>query len=107
MALVFQLVVFAMEWVSRLGGEGGVLLSAALVGLTDVDALTIAMSRRGTDAQGVALGALAIAVGVLSNTLAKAALTVALGSPPFRRVATTGLAILLAASAGGIWLGWR
>ncbi len=107
MALVFQVVLLAMQWISRQGGTAGLLTSAAFVGLTDVDALTLAMSRLGTDEPTVALGARAIAVGVLSNTFAKAVLSAALGSPGFRRVATTGLAVLLAACAAGLWLGAR
>ncbi|HEY0972023.1 MAG TPA: DUF4010 domain-containing protein [Gemmatimonadales bacterium] len=106
LAVVFQLVFLAMDWVSRMGGDAGVITSAALVGLTDLDALTIAMSRMGTDEASIELGARAITVGVLSNTLAKLALTLALGSPDFRRIASSGLLGLAAACAAGLWVGW-
>ncbi len=106
LALLFQVVVFVMDWVSALGGDAGVLGSAALIGLTDVDALTIAMSRLGTDATTIELGARAVTVGILSNTVAKLALTLALGTPAFRRVASTGLFALVVACAIGLWIGW-
>ena len=52
MALIFQAVLYAVEWVRRWFGSPGVLLSAAGLGLTDVDALTYAMTRFPADGAG-------------------------------------------------------
>ena len=67
MALIFQAVLYAVEWVRRWFGSAGVLLSAAGLGLTDVDALTYAMTRFPADGAGGATAAQALAVGVLAN----------------------------------------
>lgn len=105
MAVALQIVLIALEWVQRQWGMGGVITSAAVLGLADMDALTLAMNRMASDAATARLAATAIGVGVLSNTLLKLTLTVSLGNAPFRRVASVGLILLAAASAAGLWLG--
>ena len=45
MAVTFQVVLFAVEWVHRQFGAGGLVASGAVLGLTDVDALTISMAK--------------------------------------------------------------
>jgi uncharacterized membrane protein (DUF4010 family) len=104
LALAFQSVVVLLPFVQRLWGSRGVLASAAVIGLTDVDALTYSMTRL---SNGVELGAMAIAIGVLSNTFLKLAFSLVLGRGEFRRIAGVGLVILAAASGLGLWLGSR
>ena len=104
MAVAFQIVLIVLEWVQRQWGMGGVITSAAVLGLADMDALTLAMNRMASDADTARLAATAIGVGVLSNTLLKLTLTISLGNAPFRRVASVGLLLLAAASAAGLWL---
>lgn len=106
MALAFQVVLFAIAWVQQAVGTTGVLLSATLLGLTDVDALTVSMTRYGADPANVRVAAAAIGIGVLSNTLLKLALVVTIGAPRFRARAAAGLLALAAAAGGGIWIGW-
>lgn len=104
MAVAFQLVLLLVPLAKQSWGSSAVVVSAALLGLTDMDALTLSMTRLdGPDA--VALGALGIAVGLLANTILKLSLSLVLGAVPFRRVAATGLAIIALASAFGLWIG--
>ncbi len=105
MALAFQLVLLAIAWVQTSVGTAGVLVTAAVLGLTDVDALTLSMSRLGADAALQQLAATAIAVGVLANTLLKLTLTLVLGSRQFQRRASLGLLALALASGAGLALG--
>ena len=72
------------------------LTSAAVFGLTDMDALTYSMTRVGAGGDP-ALAARAIAVGMLSNTALKLGLVLVLGAPRFRRAAAPGLLALGAA----------
>ncbi|HEY7686929.1 MAG TPA: MgtC/SapB family protein [Gemmatimonadales bacterium] len=103
MAIAFQAVLILIPLVQQAWGSSGLLASAALIGLTDLDALTLSMTRlEGADA--VALGARGIAVGVLANSALKLGLTLVLGSAPFRRLASSGLAAMGAASALALWL---
>jgi uncharacterized membrane protein (DUF4010 family) len=107
MALAFQVVLVLIPLVEEMWGAKGLLASAAVIGLTDVDALTFSMSRMQDGAQVVARGAQAIAVGVLSNTLLKLVFSLVLGRGVFRRIAGAGLVVLAAASGLGLWLGSR
>src|SRR6185295_7229170 len=45
MAAVFQVVLVLVQLARQYGGDAGVLVSAALVGITDVDAVTVSMAR--------------------------------------------------------------
>jgi uncharacterized membrane protein (DUF4010 family) len=105
MVAAFQLVLLAIPYIQRLWGAPGVLASAAVLGLTDMDALTYSMARLGGGGEAV-LAARAIAVGILSNTLLKLTLVLSLGAPQFRRTAGPGLLGLGAAVLAALMI-WR
>lgn len=104
MAVAFQLSLMALEWVRMRFGEPGVLPLAGLLGLTDMDALTISMAKLEPREAMAGLAAQAITVGILSNTVLKFALSVGLGAPGFRARAGGGLALLGAATLLGLVL---
>ena len=102
MAALFQLVLMAVHMVNRTWGDTGVLTTAALLGLTDVDALTMSMARGSwNDTSALELAARAIAIGVAANTALKLAMTLVLSAGPFRRIAGGTLAVML-----GAFLAW-
>jgi uncharacterized membrane protein (DUF4010 family) len=105
MAVAFQVVLFAIAWVQAHVGPTGVLASATLLGLTDMDALTLSMARYGRGPL-VPVAALAIGVGVLTNTGLKLALALAVGRGVYRGRAAAGLAALGAAMGGALWMAW-
>jgi uncharacterized membrane protein (DUF4010 family) len=107
LAVGFQAVLMAMTFVRDQFGVTGVLWSAALLGLTDMDALSLAMSRLAGESGRLALAATAVAVGVLANSLLKSAIVLSVGAGDFRRRAGFGLLALVAATALGLWLGTR
>ncbi len=104
MALGLQIVLLAMPFVWDVWGTRGVLGSAVVVGITDMDALTLSMARLGDTPAVVALAAQAIAVGALASMLFKLVLSLVLGSSVFRRRVAIGLTALAAASAFGLWI---
>ncbi|MEW5917711.1 MAG: DUF4010 domain-containing protein, partial [Gemmatimonadota bacterium] len=106
MAVAFQISLMAIAFVRDTLGATGVLASAALLGLTDMDALTLSMNRLGTTPDLISLGARAIAVGIIANSVLKLGLVLALGAAPFRLRAGGGLALLTAASVLTLWLLW-
>lgn len=107
LALGFQLVLTVMALVRSRFGVTGVIASASLIGITDMDALTLSMSRLASEPEMLRLAALAMAVGVLSNTVLKFLLVVTMGVGDFRRRAGLGLLGLGLASGLGLWLGLR
>ncbi len=103
MAMAFQVAMMIIEFVQRRWATPGLYATATALGLTDVDALTVGMSRAeaGLDPQ---LAAHAIAIGILSNTLFKLGLATATGAPPFRKTAAGGLAGMAAVTAAALWV---
>lgn len=104
MALLFQVVLMLVQLVGRVWGQAGILTSAAVLGLTDVDALTVSMARGVAYSVSLDVAAIAIAVGVLSNTALKLAVALSLGSPMFKKITGTTLALMIVAAAAALVL---
>jgi uncharacterized membrane protein (DUF4010 family) len=107
MALLFQLAIMALDLVRSRWGTGGVVATGLVLGLTDMDALTVSMSRiakEGVSPDAAALAATGIAVGIVSNTLFKLTLGVVLGTGKFRRWVALGLGTLAVMTGLGFWL---
>jgi uncharacterized membrane protein (DUF4010 family) len=97
MVVLFQAVLMAVFVARQLWGTSGVFTSAAVLGLTDVDALTLSMTRDVAQTISPAIAAAAIAVGVLTNTAMKLMLALFLGSGRFRVLAGGALLLMLVA----------
>jgi uncharacterized membrane protein (DUF4010 family) len=97
MAVLFQGVLMATHAIREFWGASGVFTSAAVLGLTDVDALTVSMARDVADAMSPAVAATAIAIGVLANTVMKLGLALFLGSRRFKLITGGALALMLVA----------
>jgi uncharacterized membrane protein (DUF4010 family) len=97
MAVLFQAVLMAVHVAREYWGASGVFTSAAILGLSDVDALTLSMTRGVAYAASPQVAATAIAIGVLANTVMKLALALALGSRRFRLIAGGALLLMLLA----------
>jgi uncharacterized membrane protein (DUF4010 family) len=107
MAVLFQIALTASTLAAKYWGSRGVISSAVVLGLTDMDALTVSMNHLGTSADMVSLAARAIAVGVLTNTVFKASMATVVGTGRFRWLTLAGLGVLAAASVLGLWVGAR
>ncbi len=104
MALLFQGVLFAIAAIRDSWGQSGLIVSGAILGLTDVDALTISMAKSGQNADHLPTAATAIAVGCLANSFFKLGIALTLGSRPFsKKVASGFFALIVAAIAGIAW----
>ncbi len=99
LAAIYQLAIYAIDWASRALGAGGLLVTGFLMGMTDIDALTISASRHEGVVNGAPDGILAtlIVVGILGTTVFKALVAVVVGEGAFRRRVGLALAGLIAA----------
>lgn len=104
MAGLFQAVLFAVSAVRAAWGDLGLLLSGLVLGLTDIDALTLSMAKSVSAGAPLDSGARAIVLGTLSNTLLKLAIAATLGSPGYRRRVVLGLAAVVLATLGSLAL---
>jgi len=85
MAALFQAVLFVIPVVQSRWGSTALVATSAFVGLTDLDALTLSLARRGTvDLQSTTI---ALVMGILSNTLLKLVVAGVVGRGRFRVMA--------------------
>jgi uncharacterized membrane protein (DUF4010 family) len=107
MAVAFQIVLTLLGLMTDRFGTTGVFASAAVLGLTDVDALAFGMNRLARAPEFVVTAAQALTLGVIVNSLFKTGLAAGLGVASYRRLAIPGLLALAAAGGVGFWLaGW-
>lgn len=85
--LLFGVVIVVAKAAEVYLGETGLYLAAAVAGLTDVDAITLAMANlaQGDPAQ-TGIAARAVLIAVLANTLVKSGMATSLGSRQLRAV---------------------
>lgn len=103
MALLFQVVLMAVAAARALFGSAGVIASGAVLGLTDVDALTVSMARAAAGGLPLEVAARAIMTGLLANTGLKLGVALALGAPRFRTLVGGSLAGMAIAIAVTWW----
>jgi len=103
MAVVFQGVFYLVHALSTAFGDRGILASGAIVGFTDVDALVLSMARGAHGADTMA-APLALAIGILSNTVLKLGVVLTLGQGRFRWLAAGGLVLIAAALVASLFL---
>jgi uncharacterized membrane protein (DUF4010 family) len=98
LGLVYALVrlVAAVAW-DRFG-SGGLLVSATVAGLADVDAITLSVARMHEHGLPDALAVTAVTTAAATNTLVKVGLAIALGR---RRIGTAVASVLVPAAAAG------
>ena len=103
MTLIFQVVLFVVYAANTAYGNLGVLVSGAVVGFADVDALLLSMAHTESSVT-TDVAARAIAIGILSNTVLKAILAAVLGRARFRQLTVAGLAVMGIALGLSLWL---
>jgi uncharacterized membrane protein (DUF4010 family) len=104
LAGLFQIVLFAVHGAREVWGDLGVAVSGAILGLTDMDALTISMARTAREPSAIQIAAQAIALGVLSNTLFKMVIALVIGRGTVRSLVPAALGAAALASAAALFL---
>jgi len=107
MAVAFQLMLLAMGALRERASDAGVVASAVVLGLADMDALTFAFARPGSGPADPDVAATGIAVGILSNTCFKLGALLLLADPATRRRGGLALGLLALGSLAGLALGAR
>lgn len=103
--LLYAIITFMVKAATQLDWQAGLLPLSFISGLTDVDAISLSMAnnlRSGTVV--MELAARAVIIAAVANSLLKAALAIALGSPLLRRRAGGVLLVTALVGAGAAWL---
>lgn len=106
MGALFQAVLMAVYVARDTWGQSGVYTSAAILGLTDADALTVSMAREIGKSVSPNVAATGIAVGVFANTAMKLGLALVFGSRTFRLIAGGTLLLMLASLGAALAVSW-
>jgi uncharacterized membrane protein (DUF4010 family) len=103
--LLFGVILLVSKAAQVYLGDAGLYLAAAVAGLTDVDAITLAMVNLAKgDAAQLQVAARAIVIAVMANTLTKCGMAIGLGSPELRRITLPIAVLLLGTGAVGAGL---
>jgi uncharacterized membrane protein (DUF4010 family) len=103
MAVFFQAAIVAISLARRLGDGAGLYTTAAVLGLTDSDAMSFSLSRPEAGI-AVPVAARAIVLGIVASTVLKMTIAAAVGRAPFRRRAVIGLGWLALSGVLGVLL---
>jgi uncharacterized membrane protein (DUF4010 family) len=102
MALLFQAVLYGVHYMRAWVGAQGLIASGFVLGLTDVDALTLSMTRSVAGGVAIDVACRAIAIGIVANSLMKAAIALTIGVPRFKWHAGGALLAMAAAGAAAL-----
>ncbi len=106
--LLFAVVLIFLELAQESFGSIGVYFASATAGLTDVDAITLSVSRLVSNGQlDTQVAGVAVVIAALANTLSKGAIAYFLGSQELRRTVIRGLsAIFLVGLFSSVFIPW-
>jgi uncharacterized membrane protein (DUF4010 family) len=104
MALLFQVVLFAVFYMRQWVGDVGLLASGFVLGLTDVDALTLSMTRSVQTGTTIESACRAITAGVIANSLMKAGIALTIGTRRFAWQAAVSMIAMAAAGAAALFV---
>jgi uncharacterized membrane protein (DUF4010 family) len=105
MAVLFQIVLFGVAFARQTFGPSGLYASVGLVGLTEVDAVTISVSQSASASLPLDVATHALVLAALANTCTKLGIALVVGRGTFRRLAATGLALMAAGLGAALY--WR
>lgn len=99
MTALFQAVLFVILAVQARWSSTALIATSALVGLTDLDALTLSLARSASTSSAIEVAGVALASGVLANTVLKWTVAVVVGRGSFRAATAAGLGLVAATIA--------
>ncbi len=97
---MLDVVYYVRQWV----GDAGLMATGFVLGLTDVDALTLSMTRGVATGIAIEMACRAILMGIIANSLMKAIIAFAIGTRRFGWHAGTALLAIAATGAAALVL---
>jgi len=104
---IYALVVLIVRAADEFFGVSGMYVAAGLASLADVDAVSIAFARLGGESASWHAPALAVAIAMITNTLVKLGIALAMGAGVFRRHVAAALGVMaLVGAATAVLVAW-
>ena len=105
MAGLFQVVLFVILIAQARWGTGALVPTSMFVALTDLDALTLSLARSTAAMPGVQPAVVALCAGIVSNTLLKLVVSMAVGRGAYRVLTVVTLGAMAALITGSLLIG--
>lgn len=102
--IIYVAILLIVSYANDQFGNRGIFLSSAIAGLTDIDAITISLSKIAGSAKENTAVQIAIIVAILSNTLIKLGISIWAGSHPLKKNMLKGYGLIFIAGILGILL---
>jgi uncharacterized membrane protein (DUF4010 family) len=83
--LIYTLILLVVSYANENLGESGTLISSAIAGFSDIDAITISLSKLSGNKLDLGIASLAILIASISNTLVKLGIGFYAGSIPLKK----------------------
>ena len=91
---VYTIILLVVSYANEYLGESGMLLSSAIAGLSDIDAITISVSKIAGESLGLSIAGNAILIATVSNTIVKLGIGISAGSLELRKHLFLGYGIV-------------
>lgn len=88
--IIYILILLIVSYANETLGESGTLVSSAIAGFSDIDAITISISKLTGETLELSIGSIAILIAVISNTLVKMGIGIYAGSRELRKILLIG-----------------
>lgn len=95
--LVYMLILLVVSYSNEYLGEKGMLLSSAIAGLSDIDAITISVSKIAGESLALKIASNAILIATISNTFVKLGIGIWAGSSQLRKYLFIGYGFVFSA----------
>lgn len=92
---IYTVILLVVSYANDTMGDEGLLVSSAIAGLSDIDAITITVSKLAGQPLDFTLAANALLIATISNTIVKMGIGIWAGSPSLRRHLYLGYGVVL------------
>lgn len=92
--LVYTVILLVVSYANEYLGEKGMLISSAIAGLSDIDAITISVSKIAGESLSLSIASNAILIATVSNTIVKLGIGISAGSLELRKHLFMGYGIV-------------
>lgn len=102
--VIYTLIILLVSYTNEYFGQRGMYISSIIAGLTDIDAITISVSKLAGSSLSLNVAQNAIILATISNTVIKIGISLWAGSKELRKMIAIGYGAIFAAALGAFLL---
>src|SRR5690606_2607509 len=102
--IIYTLIILLVSYTNEYFGQRGMYISSIIAGLTDIDAITISVSKLAGSSLSLNVAQNAIILATISNTVIKIGISLWAGSKELRKMIAIGYGAIFAAAVGAFLL---